>query len=130
MLMVVIGEFIRRVLVVVRLPGMLGIVVTMGVGFVALMVMGMAVLVQVLMVVGMGVGMAVADLAMPMFMRMHVAMFMAVGMLVAVAVRAVMGIVHGNSGRSVCAKLSPTGARLPESPGGGSAPPGRRHHGR
>ena len=96
MLMVVIGEFIRRVLVVVRLPGMLGIVVTMGVGFVALMRMGVTVLVQVLVAVGMGVRMNVGDVAMGVFMRMHVAVLMAMGVFMAMAVRAVMGIVHGD----------------------------------
>lgn len=95
MLVVVVGQFFRRMLVVVGLPRMLGIVVAVVVDAFALVPMRMAVLVQMFVAVGVGVGVAVGHVAVPVFVGMHVAVFVLVGMFVAVAVRAVMGTVHG-----------------------------------
>jgi len=95
MLVVVVGQFFRRMLVVVGLPRMFGIVMAVVVDALDLVPMRMAVLVQMLVAVGVGVGVAVGDVAVLMFVGMHVAVFVLMGMFVAVAMRAVMGTVHG-----------------------------------
>lgn len=94
MLVIVIGQILRRMTVLVRLPGMLGILVIVIVHAVGIMGMRMAVLVQMVVAVMMGMGVTVCHSVMGMLMAMHVAVLVIVPMLVLVAVFADGFVMH------------------------------------
>lgn len=94
MLVIVVGQILRRMTVLMRLPGMLGILVIVIVHAVGIMGMRMAVLVQMVVAVVVGMGVAVHHAVMGMLMGMHVAVLVIVPMLVLVAVFADGFVMH------------------------------------
>ncbi len=96
MLVIVSVEFVLGMAVLVRFPGMVGLVMPMIVRALAHMAVGMAVLMQVFVDMGMGMGVAVGHVAMAVGMGMNVAVFVGMLMLVLVpiAVIVMMPAVH------------------------------------
>jgi hypothetical protein len=99
MVVMVVGQFLVLVAVLVRAPGMAGLLVLMHMVGLIPMAVGMAVLMQMVVGMGMGVGMAVGLALMLVGVRMHVAVV--VIMLVLVLVRLVLVVtvpaMHGPS---------------------------------
>jgi len=93
MLVIVFGQRLGRMLVLVRFPGVLGVVVA--VGGVLLVPMRVHVLVEMAVAVGVGMGVAVGGGgAVAVRVGVHVAVLVGVLVLVLVAVTAVVAAVH------------------------------------